>query len=140
MSRQRTISQGSVHSPLASPKASFNPTNNFDFTPTIPEKSTVNHYSQIQQQQQQKSVPQQFQPIQQQPPPQQQKNLDGNQMSKESSPDTQKKQQDQKGGLFSGLAGKLAKMIPASNQMILPDDTNPTVCFCCSIFDLIVLF
>lgn len=132
LSRQRTISQNSINTPLGSPKipSSFNPINNFDFASTaIPEKSTVNHYSQIpQHQQQQKSVPQQFQPIQQQPQPQpqQQKAVDGAQQSKESSPDTQKKQ-EQKGGLLSGLAGRLAKMIPAHNQMILPDDTNPTV-------------
>ncbi|KAE9550734.1 hypothetical protein FO519_006056 [Halicephalobus sp. NKZ332] len=83
LSRQRTISQNSINTPLGSPKSSFAPVNHFDFNP-IPEQSMVNH-------------------------------------------NTQKKNQDQKGGLLSGLAGRLVKMIPTSNQMILPDDTNPTI-------------
>lgn len=32
-------------------------------------------------------------------------------------------------GLFGGLKKKLINMIPLSNQMILPDDKNPSVCY-----------
>lgn len=32
-------------------------------------------------------------------------------------------------GLFGGWKKKIVKMIPLTNQMILPDDKNPTVCF-----------
>lgn len=32
-------------------------------------------------------------------------------------------------GLFGGLKKKLINMIPSSNQMILPDDKNPSVCY-----------